>query len=95
VVTCICSSCRGQPKVVRFRRTKFGRATTLLALPGDRDSVLAVELRRIKARDGRLNMEERRALSNAWFCIELSSKYRRSWKCSYKEPCCYCEENAS
>jgi hypothetical protein len=84
---CSCDKCEKR----RERDRQWSRSTTLLALPGDRDDILAVELRRAIARDNRFNPEERRTLSNVWWCNELRNKYGRR-RCSYWSPCCYCEE---
>lgn len=63
-----------------------------LPLPGDVETFLAADLSRAIRRDGRLNFEERRALSKSWWCAEASLKYD-FWKCNFlTSPCVFCAE---
>lgn len=62
-----------------------------LPLPGDADTVIAADTARAVRRDGRPNREEWRALFLISWCAEAKNKYH-FWKCSYWDPCCYCED---
>lgn len=62
-----------------------------LPLPGDEESVRDAEIRRVIRRDGRLTPLERKAGIIAELCVQCARGYG-FWHCSYREPCCYCEE---